>query len=73
MKDHETLKTHNVKDGLTVHLVIKAPRTPGTQNNQESERSSTTTPSPSIGNFLFLFDNKHFIFHIKNNRKKIKR
>lgn len=24
MKDHETLTTHNIKDGLTVHLVIKA-------------------------------------------------
>jgi ubiquilin len=23
MKDHETLQTHNIKDGLTVHLVIK--------------------------------------------------
>ena len=29
MKDHETLSTHNIKDGLTVHLVIKArSRTP---------------------------------------------
>jgi ubiquilin len=36
MKDHENLKTHNVKDGLTVHLVIKAPRSATTQNNQES-------------------------------------
>lgn len=35
MKDHETLTTHNVKDGLTVHLVIKAPRTP-TNQTQES-------------------------------------
>lgn len=25
MKDTDTLKTHNIKDGLTVHLVIKAP------------------------------------------------
>lgn len=25
MKDNDTLKAHNVKDGLTVHLVIKAP------------------------------------------------
>ncbi|KZC13989.1 PREDICTED: ubiquilin-1 [Dufourea novaeangliae] len=32
MKDHESLTTHNVKDGLTVHLVIKAPRTPSNQN-----------------------------------------
>lgn len=27
MKDQDTLQTHNIKDGLTVHLVIKtAPR-----------------------------------------------
>ncbi|XP_067636803.1 ubiquilin-1 isoform X2 [Eurosta solidaginis] len=25
MKDNDTLRTHNIKDGLTVHLVIKAP------------------------------------------------
>ncbi|KAF4526567.1 hypothetical protein B566_EDAN009137 [Ephemera danica] len=23
MKDHETLQTHNIKDGLTIHLVVK--------------------------------------------------
>lgn len=28
MKDTDTLKTHNIKDGLTVHLVIKAPTRP---------------------------------------------
>lgn len=38
MKDHETLSTHNVKDGLTVHLVIKAPRTPSNQS-QESQQT----------------------------------
>lgn len=27
MKDHDTLQAHNIKDGLTIHLVIKtAPR-----------------------------------------------
>ncbi|XP_023333532.1 ubiquilin-4 [Eurytemora carolleeae] len=36
MKDTETLTTHHVKDGMTVHLVIK--QTPG---------SGTTTPSPA--------------------------
>jgi len=39
MKDHETLSTHNIKDGLAVHLVIKAPRTATTQN-QESNSAS---------------------------------
>lgn len=33
MKDHETLLTHNIKNGLTVHLVIKASsRTPEVTN-----------------------------------------
>ncbi|XP_076638880.1 ubiquilin [Colletes latitarsis] len=36
MKDHETLGTHNVKDGLTVHLVIKAPRTPSSQSQDST-------------------------------------
>lgn len=40
MKDQDTLATHNIKDGLTVHLVIKmnAP-----QNN------TTTSPSTNTG------------------------
>ncbi|XP_012273483.1 ubiquilin-1 isoform X2 [Orussus abietinus] len=38
MKDHETLGTHNIKDGLTVHLVIKAPRA-------ATGQSQDTTPS----------------------------
>jgi len=42
MKDHETLSTHNIKDGLAVHLVIKAPRAASTQQNQESNQ----TPRP---------------------------
>jgi ubiquilin len=40
MKDHETLNTHNIKDGLAVHLVIKAPRTTTTSQNQESNSAS---------------------------------
>lgn len=39
MKDPETLATHKVKDGLTVHLVIKT-------NNRASEPAATTTPRP---------------------------
>ncbi|KAK0094819.1 hypothetical protein PV326_009929 [Microctonus aethiopoides] len=42
MKDHETLGTHNVKDGLTVHLVIKIPR-PAPPQSQDSQ----STPRPS--------------------------
>lgn len=38
MKDSDTLKAHNVKDGLTVHLVIKAPPRP---------ENETTTSRPA--------------------------
>ncbi|XP_066600256.1 ubiquilin-1 [Prorops nasuta] len=38
MKDHETLHTHHVKDGLTVHLVIKAPRS---TSNQTQDSTAT--------------------------------
>lgn len=42
MKDQETLGTHKVKDGLTVHLVIKT-------INRASETTSTTTSAPASG------------------------
>ncbi|XP_024869667.1 ubiquilin-1 [Temnothorax curvispinosus] len=50
MKDHETLKTHNIKDGLAVHLVIKAPRTAATQN-QESNSASRPQADVSASPF----------------------
>ncbi|CAK9809594.1 UBQLN1 [Anthophora quadrimaculata] len=51
MKDHETLSTHNVKDGLTVHLVIKAPRTPTNQNQDStpSQRSQADIGASPFG------------------------
>uniref|UniRef100_A0A1B0GQS7 Ubiquilin-4 n=1 Tax=Phlebotomus papatasi TaxID=29031 RepID=A0A1B0GQS7_PHLPP len=36
MKDGDTLKGHNIKDGLTVHLVIKTP--PRTEGEQQAPR-----------------------------------
>ena len=45
MKDHETLRTHNVKDGLTVHLVVKAPRTP---SNQSQDSTPSQRPQADI-------------------------
>lgn len=36
MKDHENLTQHNIKDGLTVHLVIKSPRSATSPNNQDA-------------------------------------
>ncbi|XP_058796661.1 ubiquilin-1 [Phymastichus coffea] len=50
MKDHENLATHNVKDGLTVHLVIKAPRSAATPNNQES---APPRPTPDVSSSPF--------------------
>ena len=47
MKDHETLGTHNVKDGLTVHLVIKSPRAAGTQSNQDTSANPQRNPGKS--------------------------
>lgn len=44
MKDHETLGTHNVKDGLTVHLVVKALRS-GQPNNQEASQQPASRPA----------------------------
>lgn len=41
MKDRDTLRTHNVKDGLTVHLVVKTPRS-ATQDTTDS-----STPRPA--------------------------
>ncbi|XP_014218444.1 ubiquilin-1 [Copidosoma floridanum] len=47
MKDHENLTNHNLKDGLTVHLVIKTPRNAATPNNQDST-PQRSTPAADI-------------------------
>ncbi|XP_059478938.1 ubiquilin-1 isoform X1 [Neocloeon triangulifer] len=43
MKDHDTMQTHNLKDGLTIHLVVKSPPT-----NQSSSTSSAPRPPADI-------------------------
>jgi len=43
MKDPETLGTHNIKDGLTVHLVIKS----NTRTNDPPPASNTNPPPAS--------------------------
>lgn len=54
MKDHENLATHNVKDGLTVHLVVKSPRTAGSQSNQDTSTNQQRNQGPSdVGNSPF--------------------
>nr|CAD7447070.1 unnamed protein product [Timema bartmani] len=39
MKDHENLQNHNIKDGLTVHLVIKT-------TTRSSDNTSANQPRP---------------------------
>jgi ubiquilin len=48
MKDHETLASHNVKDGMTVHLVIKAGGSSPNNNQAASEPSPAPRPGKDI-------------------------
>jgi ubiquilin len=48
MKDHETLATHNIKDGMTIHLVIKNSANNAARNN-DAASSNTTAASESTG------------------------
>ena len=47
MKDHETLGTHNITDGMTVHLVIRS-GAPSANNQQQNNQGQQQTPP--IGN-----------------------
>ncbi|CAH0546852.1 unnamed protein product [Brassicogethes aeneus] len=49
MKDNDTLKKHNLKDGLTVHLIIK-------EKSSENE-NNTVPPRPSYTNTPFNLPN----------------
>jgi ubiquilin len=46
MKDHETLQTHNIKDGLTVHLVIKT-------SSRTSNEQTGSGPQPRAPGKVF--------------------
>lgn len=48
MKDHETLQTHNIKDGLTVHLVIK------TSSRNASDQQSSAPPPRTPGKLISI-------------------
>lgn len=48
MKDTDTLKTHNIKDGLTVHLVIKQP-TRSTEDRPEADIRQTPFGINNLG------------------------
>jgi len=45
IKDHETLQTHNIKDGMTVHLVIKQSANAARNNDSSSSTSSAANSS----------------------------
>jgi len=45
MKDHETLSTHNITDGMTVHLVIRSGNT--SANNQSQQQSGQQQQAPT--------------------------
>ncbi|CAF0732244.1 unnamed protein product [Didymodactylos carnosus] len=52
LKDDEDLKKHDIKDGVTVHLVIRAPKdAPSAATGQQPSASSTSTAtSAATGN-----------------------
>jgi len=45
IKDHDTLQTHNIKDGMTVHLVIKQSANAARNNNSSSSTSEAANSS----------------------------
>uniref|UniRef100_A0A914YQC3 Ubiquilin n=1 Tax=Panagrolaimus superbus TaxID=310955 RepID=A0A914YQC3_9BILA len=47
LKDHETLKTYNINNGMAIHMVIRAAPSSGssTPASRPSAAASTTTPS----------------------------
>ena len=47
MKDHETLGTHNISDGMTVHLVIRSGNNSANNQQQNNQGQQQTPP---IGN-----------------------
>ncbi|KAG0722546.1 Ubiquilin-1 [Chionoecetes opilio] len=44
LKDDEKLNQHNIRDGFTVHLVIKSP---SGSSSQPNNRAASTTPAPT--------------------------
>lgn len=44
LKESDTLKTHNIKDGLTVHLVIKAPPREDAEGTRRAPADISATP-----------------------------
>ena len=47
MKDHETLATHNIKDGMTVHLVIRTGASNASSNNRQQTQQQQPRADPA--------------------------
>lgn len=46
LKDNDTIKAHNIKDGLTVHLVIKAPSRSTEETDQQRRPPADISATP---------------------------
>lgn len=63
MKDNDTLQQHNIKDGLTIHLVIRAvPRTTESGPSRPPGKSQLLKPSRLHGSASFLHQNLYDFF-----------
>lgn len=49
LKDHETIASHNIKDGLTIHLVVRAASTTQESNAPPPSQSSTSSNPFGLG------------------------
>ncbi|RWS25791.1 ubiquilin 1:2-like protein [Leptotrombidium deliense] len=49
LKDNENLENHKIKDGLTVHLVIRSKKPPPDQSSSTSTPSATSQSSANVG------------------------
>jgi ubiquilin len=52
LKDDEDLKKHDIKDGVTLHLVIRAPKSDTTNSTSPETQAERPTPNPT-GAFPF--------------------
>lgn len=50
MKDHDTLETHNIKDGMTVHLVIRSGNAGASNNQQQQGQAPPSASRPAAAN-----------------------
>lgn len=53
MKDNDTLQQHNIKDGLTIHLVVRAAQRTTTSASPTTNTSTESSPTRPPGIFHF--------------------